>query len=255
MSSLVHLVRERNPALVVIDPVFRLARIRDEKAYAETYQALGPLIDIARETGTHILLTHHAGKGLKADAIDAPLGSTALGGIVSTLVVIKRSEGYRTIQTVQRIGVDLPETVLDFDALTRTISLGGSKAETEQADAESRILDYLKQAGEPKSQAQIREEVEGATKVVWAALTALVRAGEVSKTGEGRRGKPFLFSCSHHISGTREQETKNGPEMCVNIDEKVVPEDSQNPIVVPENPQGEKSGEGNAPQAEEELRL
>ncbi len=239
MLALVELVRERKPALVMIDPLFRLTRVRDEKAYAEIYNALGPLIDLARETGTHIVLTHHAGKSLKADAIDSPLGSTALGGIVATLVVIKRGEGYRTIETVQRIGVDLPETVLHFDSATRTLSLGGSKAETEQADAERRILDYLRQAGEPKTQAQIREEVEGATKILWAALTELVKAKRVSKSGEGKRGKPFLFSCSQHISGTREQETENGPETRVNIDEKVVPEKSQNAFLVLERERGE----------------
>jgi RecA-family ATPase len=87
----------------VIDPLFRLARIRDEKAYAETYYALGPLIDVAREAGTHVMLTHHAGKSAKADAIDSPLGSTAIGGAVSTLIHLKRTETMRTIQTVQRI--------------------------------------------------------------------------------------------------------------------------------------------------------
>jgi hypothetical protein len=66
-----------------------MARIRDEKAYAETYAALGPLIDIAREVGTHVLLTHHAGKSAKSDAIDAPLGSTAIGGAVCTLILLK----------------------------------------------------------------------------------------------------------------------------------------------------------------------
>ena len=79
ISALVGLVRNQRPALVVIDPLFRLAHIRDEKAYAEVYAALGPLIDTARETGTHILVTHHSGKAQKADAIDSPLGSTALG--------------------------------------------------------------------------------------------------------------------------------------------------------------------------------
>ncbi len=77
IDGLCDLVRKRRPVLVVIDPLFRLARIRDEKAYAETYAALGPLIDVAREVGTHVMLTHHAGKSAKADAVDSPLGSTA----------------------------------------------------------------------------------------------------------------------------------------------------------------------------------
>ena len=194
MPALVKLVRERKPRLVVIDPLFRLARVRDEKAYAEVYAALGPLIDLSRETGTHITLTHHAGKSLKADAIDAPLGSTALGGIVSTLLVLKRGESYRTLQTVQRIGVDLPETVLSFDATTRTISLGGSKGDAEQVEAENRILDYLEHAGEPKTQEQIRDEVEGRTQTIRAALTSMVNAGKVHEYPPHAGTVPWLRS-------------------------------------------------------------
>ena len=110
--ALLALVREKAPTLIIIDPLFRLVRVKDEKAYAETYAALGPLIDISRSTGTHILLTHHSGKSLKTDVIDSPLGSTAIGGAVCTLVVLKRTEAYRTIQTVQRLGQDLPEIVI-----------------------------------------------------------------------------------------------------------------------------------------------
>lgn len=55
--------------------------MHDEKAYTETYTALGPLIDVARETGTHLMLSQHAGKARKAEAIDAPLGSTAIGHV------------------------------------------------------------------------------------------------------------------------------------------------------------------------------
>jgi len=251
MPTLVQLVKERKPALVVIGPLFRLVRIRDEKAYAETYAATGPLIDITRATATHILLTHHAGKGLKTDAIDAPLGSTALGGIVSTLLLLKRTEQYRTLQSVQRIGSDLPETVLTFDAGSRTLSLGGSKADTEQAEAETRILDYLEHAGEPKTQEQIREEVEGRTQMLRAGLTAVVRAGKVQKIGKGVTGNPYFyerwFSGSHHIAGTTEPDSQNGLEPRVIIGEIVVPENSQKSILVPGNLQARKCENGGVP--------
>jgi hypothetical protein len=230
MPELVGIVQNRKPRLVVIDPLFRLARIRDEKAYAETYQALGPLIDVARETGTHIHLTHHAGKSIKADAIDAPLGSTALGAIVSTLVVLKRTDAYRTIQTVQRIGSELPEIVLSFNPTTRTLSLGESKVETEQANAEKRILEYLEETSAPQTQRQIRDNVEGQTRVIRAALTSLTKSEKVKRTGEGKRGKPHLyerwFSGSQHIAGTREPETEDDTQPCINTQEKVVPEKS-----------------------------
>lgn len=127
MIAAIDLVRKYKPVLIVIDPLFRLARIRDEKAYGQTYAALGPLIDVARETGTHVLLVHHSGKSAKADAIDAPLGSTALSGAVSTLIIMRRTESYRLIQTVQRLGQDMAETVLNFDSSTHQLSLGGAK--------------------------------------------------------------------------------------------------------------------------------
>ncbi len=239
MLELVELVRRRKPRLVVIDPLFRLARIRDEKAYAETYQALGPLIDVARETGTHILLTHHAGKSLKADAIDAPLGSTALGGIPSTVLLLKRTEGYRTIQTVQRIGNDLPETGLSFDVGTRSLLLGTSKTEMERADAEERILEYLEGATEPQTQEQIREKVEGQTKTIRAALTSLTQSGKVQRTGEGKRGNPYLyerwFSSSHHTPGTTEPETQKWPQTRIDAGAILVPRNGGRTILVPSN--------------------
>jgi hypothetical protein len=238
VCSLVELVRERKPRLVVIDPLFRLARVRDESAYAETYAALGPLIDVARETGTHLMLLHHSGKSMKADAIDAPLGSTAIGGAVCTLVVLRRTESYRTIQTVQRVGDDMPETVLQYDSTTHYLSLGDAKSDVDRQSSEARILEYLHDASEPQTQAQIRDAVEGQTKVIRGALTALVGAAKVVKTGEGTKGKPFLYkfpnSGSQYIVGTRKPESEKAAQRRMDTGEILVPGDSADLIVVPQ---------------------
>jgi len=204
-----------------------LARIRDEKAYAETYAALGPLIDVARDAGTHVLLTHHAGKSAKADAIDAPLGSTAIGGAVCTLVHLKRTETIRTVQSVQRIGQDLPETVLEFTPETHTLSLGAEKADADVQSVAGAILEYLQCTDGAKTEPEIGEAVEGKTGVKRNALRLLVDARKVDREGAGRRGDPFryrfLFSCSPYIPGTREQETEKGPETRINTSDILVP--------------------------------
>lgn len=238
IRALCELVKERKPRLVVIDPLFRLARIRDEKNYAETYAALGPLIDAARETGTHVMLLHHSGKSPKADAIDSPLGSTAIAGAVSSLIVLKRTDAYRVIQTVQRIGQDMPETVLQFDADTKRLSIGGTRLEADRRECESGIVEFLSAASEPQTQAQIRDGVEGQTKVIRAAITSLVEAGKVIKTGEGTKGKPFLYefqnSGSQHIVGTSKPESEKVAQTRINIDRILVPGSEQNPILVPD---------------------
>jgi hypothetical protein len=237
INALCDLVRQRRPMLVVIDPLFRLARIRDEKAYAETYAALGPLIDVAREVGTHVLLSHHAGKGMKSDAVDSPLGSTAIGGVVSTLIILKRNESMRTIQTVQRVGADLAETVLHFDVETHRLRLGGTRFEADRQECEAAILDFLRDSREPQSQAQIREGVQGKTATIRAALTELVRGRRVSKSGDGTRGKPFLYAfenCgSNYIFGTREPESPIAGQAVENKERMLVPESSPKSFLVP----------------------
>jgi KaiC/GvpD/RAD55 family RecA-like ATPase len=238
IRALCDLMRERRPVFVVIDPLFRLARIRDEKAYAETYAALGPLIDAARLTGTHVQATHHAGKSMKADAIDSPLGSTAIGGAFSALLVMRRTEAYRTLQSVQRVGPDMVEGVLKFDADSKRISLSGTRFEADRTDCEQEILAFLMAAGGPQTQEQIRDSVEGQTRVTRAALTALVAVGRVVRTGDGKRGKPFLYECwfsgSQHIAGTREPESENTPHPLSNVDEFLVPEIPPKSILVPD---------------------
>jgi AAA domain/Domain of unknown function (DUF3854) len=245
IAALCDLVRERKPVLVVIDPLFRLARIRDEKAYAETYAALGPLIDVAREIGTHVMFAHHAGKVMKTDSVDSPLGSTAIGGAVSTLVVLKRTTDHRTIETVQRVGADIPETMLDFNSETRRLALGGRRLDVDRQACEMEILEFLKSASEPQTQEQIRGSVEGQTRVIRAALTALVDAKGVDRTGEGKKGKPFLYafpnSGSEHTAETRKPEFEGRGEVIEKNERIPVPENSDTSIVVPEIEQGDET--------------
>jgi AAA domain len=244
IQALCDLVKERKPRLVVIDPLFRLARVQNESAYAEIYAALGPLIDVSRETGTHVMVLHHSGKGIgKADPIDSPLGSTAIGGSVSTLVVLKRTESFRTIQTVQRIPEAMPETLLHFDSETRRLSIGGTRFEADRNECEAAIMEFLRGAAEPQTQAQVRDGVEGQTKVIRAALTALVEGKRVLKTGDGTKGKPFLYEFqndgSQVYARTRKPESEKTAQSRMNSESMLVPEKSGKAILVPDTEEGQ----------------
>jgi hypothetical protein len=261
--DVVAILQERKPVLLVVDPLFRLVRIQDGNSYAETYGALGPLIDAARGTGTHILCLHHSSKMAKAESIDAPIGSTALAGAVSTLFVMRRTESYRTLCSVQRIGEDLPETVLGFDPATRLLSLGGLREGFEVANVGGAILRAL--ADKSMTEPEIDGAIEGKTTIKRKALRELTRQGKVTRSGSGKRGDPFEYGidCSlvpTPIEGTRNkkpfegvsEETFEGEkkvvpsirniygnkgtrnfnpiEECVNIDEKVVPAKTGNSL-------------------------
>jgi AAA domain len=198
---------EKKPALIIIDPLFKLTRIKDGNDYAQVTQALEPLLVLARETGAHVLCVHHMGKG-EREGGDSILGSTAIFAAVDTALMMKRSERYRTLSSIQRYGEDLPETVLRFDPQTRTLTLGESKEQEEEKRIAEAIIGFLKSKEEPVTEAEIDAEVEGRTTRKRKALRELVAAGKVERIGKGGKKDPFryvlagfMFSCSQYTSG------------------------------------------------------
>jgi predicted ATP-dependent serine protease len=203
---------EKKPVLIVIDPLFKLTRVKDGNDYAQVTAALEPLLVLARETGAHVLCVHHAGKG-KREGGDSILGSTAIFAAVDTALLMKRTERYRTISSQQRYGEDLPETVLHFDSRTRTVSLGASKEHEEEKRLADAIVEFLRAKQAPAEEWEIQAEVEGRKAVQVRALRWLVEEEKVYRqrkdpNNANNRGNPFLyaldrhsFTSSHYING------------------------------------------------------
>ena len=203
-------VERQRPILIIIDTLFRFARVADLNDYAKTIAALDPLLTLARTHSAHLMGIHHARKS-PGDGADTTLGSTAIFGTVDTAVVLKRTEGKRTIETQQRYGVDMEPTVLVFDPASKITTLGGTKEEDDTKNVENAIMEYLKSAKEPVSESVIDGEVEGKTIFKRAALRRLLSKGEVMRTGGGKRGDPFLYSCSL-VPAIYEEQEKQAPE-------------------------------------------
>jgi hypothetical protein len=224
VNEVVALLSDKKPALLVVDPLFRLVRVRDEKAYAEVYAHLGPLIDAARRTGTHILCLHHSSKQPKEHAIDSPLGSTALSGAVSTLIEMRLTEGgLRTFRTVQRIGECLGETVLEFEPERKRLRLGGTREDAEVMGLKSAVLAALD--GPEKLERDIDEAIEGRTSYKRRAIRELVGSGQVIRTGAGKRGDPFRYQNARSLVPTPVQNDRNNKcsEVKAESTEKLVP--------------------------------
>jgi hypothetical protein len=233
------------PVLLVIDPLFKFVRVRDEKAYAEVSRAIEPLMILARESGTHVLATHHNGKMERPDAMDAILGSTAIFGGVDSAIILRKTDRYRTIQSSQRYGTDWPELVLNYDPVERSVSLGVEKSEADTAKTSEAIIAYLVVCVESQTRIQIEEHVGGKTSHLRSAIKSLIAAGRLLESGGGVKGDPLRYelnssggvqaggdpekcedSCSHTGAGTREQESQNGAEDRTNTGDIVVPASS-----------------------------
>lgn len=180
------------PVLIIIDPLFRFVRVDDGNDYATMTAALAPLLALARETGAHVLLVHHLGKGERSDG-DNVLGSTAIFGAVDTALLMKRSERYRTLSSLQRYGEDLEEITIELDPVTRDVRAVGSRAEAEQMHAAGLILQFLGGLPAPVTEAELDAGIECRTQPKRAALRGLVKDGAVLRIGHGGKAAPFRY--------------------------------------------------------------
>jgi len=193
LDALEGAIAKRQPVLVVIDPLSRFVRLADFNSYGEVTRGLEPLIDLARRSGCHILAVHHNGKG-EREGGDALLGSTGFFGAVDTLITMRRREQARTVQTTQRYGEDLPETVADLDPETGIVKLGGDVA-TIQVD--KRVADVLDAIGdETLTEADIKERVGGNQTLTAKAIRTLFDSERLTRIGAGKRGDPYHYAKS-----------------------------------------------------------
>ncbi|MFC2024316.1 AAA family ATPase [Chloroflexota bacterium] len=186
-------VMEHQAVMAIVDPLQRLVRIPDLNDYSVVSLALEPLMQIARDTNCHLLLIHHATKGINRESGDSILGSTAIFGSVDCALIMKRSESYRTIESIQRYGEDLPRTVLTFDVGTGLTSSGGSLEDVELAKCGEAILALLVE--HEMVEAEIKEGItDHKGGIVSKSLRLLCQGGKIQRQGLGKKGDPYLYT-------------------------------------------------------------
>jgi hypothetical protein len=189
IDELRRLTSEVRPVLIIVDTLFRIARIKDANDYAQVTNALEPLLTLARATGAHVLVIHHSGKNDR-EGPEAILGSTAIFGTVDTAILLRRGQRYRTIVTDQRYGTSLEATVLAFDKTSRTASLGEGLEATEEQRIRADMSRLLIEHGTPASEPEILGRIQGSQEIK---RRVLREKDSFTRTGKGRRGAPYLY--------------------------------------------------------------
>jgi len=107
------------------------------------------------------------------------------------VLVIRRREQERTVESVQRYGPDMERQLLELDGDGR-LSLGVSVALAQLQAVEQRIRQLLSDGVEMTTD-ELREAADSRKAAVVDALAALMGQGDVVREGGGKKGDPFRY--------------------------------------------------------------
>ena len=189
IAALEKAVAQHRPSLVVIDTMIRWVPVADANDYAEMSRVTEAIATMARLSGAHIMMLHHAGKADR-DMGDSVLGSTAIFGSVDTMLAMRNRDGRRTLESRQRYGEDMEETVLELDFDTGLLMAVGSLDEVEFRDVREAIMGHVTDG---MTRQQIVDGVEGKTAVVGRAIRQLMTEGYLERLGAGTRSDPMRY--------------------------------------------------------------
>ena len=172
-----------NPALVIVDTLFRYVEIEDGNAYSETTAAIEPYVTLARANQLHLMFTHHARKSGGERGHDI-LGSVGLIAMADTVVSLSMENDRRHFAAFGRDGVEIEKTVLNMDT-SGCVTAAGTKHQADVRNVMREVLDFIGESPEPVSGPEVREGVSRGKPVVREALNNLVADGDLEQTGNG----------------------------------------------------------------------
>ncbi len=178
--------------LLIVDTLQRLVPVKDGNDYALVVAAFEPVLALARTHDTCIVLVHHAGKTDRG-GLEAVLGSIGYTASADNVLLLNRTDKYRLVSTIQRIGPDLGETVVLMDDETGDVHLGGSRYLVDIELVAAALLESVRSAPAGILRTDLLADVEARRELKLKALKRLLDQGRIVRTGAGHRYDPHRF--------------------------------------------------------------
>lgn len=180
------MMREK-PILVIIDTLQKVTSFQEINRYDTTYEAIEPLVQIARDFPSHIIVAHHQNKK-EGGGQDSILGSTGIAASFDNLIFIEIKDGKRLISTQPRFGDEIPKTFIDFDKSTGTFSFGKEVSVANEENLSQQILDFFEQQGSREIEhKELKDTFRGRSQNLTNALKSLVSKKVLSQSKSGNK--------------------------------------------------------------------
>lgn len=193
-------VQDRQPILLILDPLIRLHRI-DENDATQVAALLSYLRQLQRQFALAILLVHHARKDSNGSRPGQALrGSSELHGWGDSNLYLRRKGSQLTLSTEHRAAPGQDHIPLQLTQSGATLALAVVEHPVCPPNSNptpvERVRQTLTQLHDPVPVQRLRKLCGIRTAAVCAALEELSQRGEVSRNAQGYQLKlPFPVSC------------------------------------------------------------
>lgn len=184
--------RKHPGGLVIIDVLqkVRAPRAKGGDIYAEDYNTMSPLKDLADQYQGAALVIHHTRKAAAEDVFDEIRDSAGLTGACDAVMVLQRVRG-ESMATLHQTGRDFEEEkqlALQRDKLTAGWLLLGDARDINVSDTRREIIDLLRRAKRPMTPTHIAESLGKNLSTVKNLLPRMVQDSQVVNRYNGTYG-------------------------------------------------------------------
>ena len=179
------------PALVIVDTLFRFTRIDDGNDYAKVIAAMDNYTWLAESFDTHLMFIHHSNKyslnpRIKGGRGAEILGSTALSACVDTVISLSMDGNQRQVYAYGRDNVDLEVVNIDMDE-NGAISMTGTKRAADEDTLRGDLITHLWESGEELTSLQLSKDLHKDKTSVIRALNNAMQDGDITMREDGRK--------------------------------------------------------------------
>ena len=176
-----------NLRLVIIDTLqrFRKPAQGNSQLYAEDYETITQIKELADRFCVCILLIHHLRKSGADDIFDTVTGSLGLTGCADGTLILESARG-KTILHVEGRDIENTELALELDGRTLTWNLLGEASEVKATTDQQRLYDAIKESPEPVSPKELADLTSLKLGHLKNILAKFIERGDIRRTGYGR---------------------------------------------------------------------
>ena len=145
--------------LVVVDILakFRVPTSGKRAPYEQDYEALSGLQHVAQKYQITVIVVHHTRKAGGEDPVDEISGTLGIAGAADAFMIIKADAGKNKTMVIRGRDIEEKELAVKFAKGTCKWEILGDPETVNMSEARVKILEALKQMGEPMSPKDLQD--------------------------------------------------------------------------------------------------